>query len=99
IWKQPGDIATVPKYTVQSDYDYNFRNHLRWDNGIGNTDGSNNSLYYSKGDFLAFREVTLSYRLPPQVIKKVFMQNLEVFGSVYNLGYLTHYEGLMPEVY
>ncbi|MBO9596055.1 MAG: SusC/RagA family TonB-linked outer membrane protein [Niabella sp.] len=99
VWKQPGDRATVPKYTVQSDYDYNFRNHLRWDNGIGNSDGSNNSLYYSKGDFLAFREVTLSYRFPQKLIGRVFLQNLEVFGSVYNLGYLTHYNGLMPEVY
>lgn len=99
IWKQPGDIATVPRYTVQSDFDYNFRNHLRWDNGIGNTAGSNNSLYFSKGDFLAFREISLSYRLPSNWMKKIFLQNLEVFGAAYNLGYLTRYDGLMPEVY
>lgn len=99
IWKQQGDIATVPKYTVQSDFDYNFRNHLRWDNGIGSTVGSNNSLYFSKGDFLAFREVSLSYRFPSKFINKIFLQNLEFFGSVYNIGYLTPYDGLMPEVY
>ncbi|MCU7693872.1 SusC/RagA family TonB-linked outer membrane protein [Haoranjiania flava] len=99
IWKQQGDIATIPKYTVQSDFDYNFRNHLRWDNGIGSTAGSNNSLYFSKGDFFAFREVSLSYRLPSKWINTISLQNLEFFGSVYNIGYLTKYDGLMPEVY
>ncbi|MDM1295916.1 TonB-dependent receptor [Sphingobacterium sp. N143] len=99
-WQGTGHDAKYPKYTVQSDFDYNFRNHMRWDNGLGNTGGgSNNSLYYGKGDYLAFREVSLSYRFKADFLRKAKVQGLEVFGGVYNLGYLTNYEGMMPEIF
>jgi len=99
-WMQPGDDAKYPRYTVQSDVDYNFRNHQRWDNAIGNSGGgSNNSLYYGKGDFLAFREVSLSYMLRSPLLKKAYISGLEIFGGVYNIGYITAYDGLMPEIY
>jgi len=101
IWKQQGDIATIPRYTVQSDADYNYRNHLRAGNGLGTTSvySTNNSLYYSKGDFLAFREVSLNYHLQANFLKKAYIQGLDIFGGIYNIGYLTAYDGLMPEVY
>ena len=99
-WQTEGHDAKYPKYTVQSDYDYNFRNHMRWDNGLGNTSGgSNNSRYYGKGDYLAFREVSLSYRMKNEFLKKARVQGLEVFGGVYNLGYITKYDGMMPEIF
>jgi len=99
-WKKQGDIATIPKYTVQSDVDYDFRNHLRWDNQIGSTGyASNNSLYFSKGDFLAFREVSLSYQLNAGFLKNTFIRGVELFAGVYNIGYITGYDGLMPEIY
>ena len=86
---------------MQSDADYNYRNHLRASNGLGTTGvyATNNSLYYSKGDFLAFREVSLNYRLQADFLKKARIQSLDLFGGVYNIGYLTAYDGLMPEVY
>ena len=100
IWKKQGDVASIPRYTVQSDYDYNWLNHNRNSNGIGNSGyASNNSLYYSKGDFLAFREVSLSYYLQTAFLKSAYMQGIELFAGVYNIGYLTPYDGLMPEVY
>lgn len=99
-WQYEGHNAKYPKYTVQSDYDYNFRNHMRWSNDIGNSSGgSNNSLYYGKGDFLAFREVSLSYILKADFLKKASLRQLELFGGVYNLGYITAYDGMMPEIY
>lgn len=73
---------------------------MRWDNGLGNTSGgSNNSRYYGKGDYLAFREVSLSYRMKNEFLKKARVQGLEVFGGVYNLGYITKYDGMMPEIF
>lgn len=99
-WQYEGDDAIYPKYTVQSDYDYNFRNHNRWDYQIGNTGGgANNSLYYSKGDFLAFREVSLSYQFPKRIMDDLNLSGLELYVGVYNIGYLTRYDGLMPELY
>ncbi|GAA0560650.1 SusC/RagA family TonB-linked outer membrane protein [Chitinophaga japonensis] len=101
IWKQQGDQASIPRYTVQSDVDYNWDNHLRPSNGIGASSGysSNNSLYYKKGDYLAFRELSFSYRLKSPLLQKAYIQNLELFAGVYNIGYITGYDGLMPEVY
>src|SRR5699024_5747752 len=75
-WQGEGHQATYPKYTVQSDFDYNFRNHMRWDNAIG-SNGSNNSLYYGKGDYIAFREVSLSYQLRSEFLKKAKITGLE----------------------
>lgn len=99
-WQYEGHDAQYPKYTVQSDFDYNFRNHMRWDNGIGNSSGgSNNSLYYQKGDYIAFRELSFSYRLESDFLKKASVQRLELFGGVYNLGYITKYDGMMPEIF
>ncbi|MFT3824191.1 MAG: SusC/RagA family TonB-linked outer membrane protein [Chitinophagaceae bacterium] len=101
VWKKPGDIAVIPRYTVESDFDFGYRNHVRNDNGIGNSVGnsSNSSLYYNKGDFIAFREVSLSYQLRNRLLKKAAIQNLEVFAGIYNIGYITPYDGLSPEIY
>jgi TonB-linked SusC/RagA family outer membrane protein len=102
IWKEQGDIASIPKYTVQSDADYRFRNHLRNSNGLGSGSGytTNNSLYYEKGDFLAFREVSISYQVPlPAVFRKAHVESISLFAGVFNLGYITAYKGLMPEIY
>lgn len=102
IWKEQGDIASIPKYTVQSDADYRFRNHLRNGNNLGSGSGysTNNSLYYEKGDFLAFREVSLSYQVPlPAVFRTGHIESLSLFAGAFNLGYLSSYSGLMPEIY
>lgn len=101
IWQNPGDEATIPKYTVQSDADYNYRNHLRNGNSLASTSGyiTANSLYHSKGDFLAFREISLSYRLSGAFLKKANISSVSLNFGVYNIGYLTKYDGLMPEIY
>jgi hypothetical protein len=86
---------------VRSDADYGIRNHLRTGESLSGSSGyiTANSLYYKKGDFLAFREISFSYSLPEQYARKVFMKGCEIFGGVYNLGYITEYDGLMPEIY
>ncbi|PST83573.1 SusC/RagA family TonB-linked outer membrane protein [Pedobacter yulinensis] len=101
IWNNPGDQASIPKYTVQSDADYNYRNHLRNGNGLVSSSGytTANSLYHSKGDFLAFREVSFSYALRGTFLKKAHIAGVNLFAGVFNLGYLTKYDGLMPEIY
>ena len=101
IWRNQGDIATIPKYTVQSDADYNYRNHLRNSNGLASSSGyiTANSAYHSKGDFLAFREASLSYRLKANFLKKAHIAAVNLNAGVYNIGYLTKYDGLMPEIF
>jgi TonB-linked SusC/RagA family outer membrane protein len=102
IWKQQGDIASIPKYSVRSDSDYGIRNHLRPSSdlsGGGSGYKTNNSLYYKKGDFLAFRELSFSYQVPKKFTERLFLSDLELYGGIYNIGYITAYDGLMPEVY
>ncbi len=102
IWKEQGDIASIPKYSVRSDADYKIRNHLRSStelSGGGSGYKTNNSLYYKKGDFLALREISFTYTFPQKIAKKFFMSGLELNGGIYNIGYLTEYDGLMPEIY
>jgi TonB-linked SusC/RagA family outer membrane protein len=57
--------------------------------------------YYQKGDFLAVRELTLSYELSPTLLRNALKQRIQgirayVTGS--NLAYFTEYNGTLPEV-
>ncbi len=107
IWKVQGDVGKkYPRFSF-ADYDIGFRNHLRFISaltgysgvGIDNSYGVDNSIYYTKGDFLAFREISLSYNLPSKICKTLTMKSIVLNAGVYNIGYLTAYKGLNPEVY
>lgn len=99
IWKQPGDIATIPRYDVESDWDYGKRNHGRPNSPtIGFSGGSVNTLYIKKGDYLAFREISFTYALRNNWLKAVGVDSADLTAAVYNLGYWSKYDGLTPEV-
>ena len=106
-WQKQGDAGKkYPRFSF-ADYDIGFRNHLRFISGqtgysgvgIDNSYGVDNSIYYSKGDFLALREVSLSYNLPAKVCRFLSMNSITLNGGVYNIGYLTAYKGFNPEQY
>ncbi|MBB5440725.1 TonB-linked SusC/RagA family outer membrane protein [Pedobacter sp. AK017] len=100
IWQNQGD--TDKKYARFSfaDFDFGQRNYLR--NGtLGNNNGYNSdvSAMFSKGNFLAFREISIAYDIPKKILNKIRASGLNIFATIYNVGYLTAYEGLNPEVY
>jgi hypothetical protein len=108
FWKEQGDIAKYPRYDNASDFDNGYRNHVRGllgtsNSGIGNRvgGGSDSTLYIKDGDFLAFREVSFSYDFSIKDIKldKLGLSALNISLNAYNLGYLTKYDGLTPEIY
>ncbi len=107
IWQKQGDTGKKYARFSFADYDIGFRNHLRFISsqtgysgvGIDNSYGVDNSIYYSKGDFLAFREVSLSYNLPGKICKILSVSNIALNGGIYNIGYLTAYKGFNPEQY
>jgi len=103
MWWEQGDQATIPRYSVASDWDNGKRNHVRSTSysGVGPRHDYTypNSLYIKKGDFLAFREFSLSYNLPTSLAKKANMSNIIFNAGVYNFGYLTQFDGLTPEHY
>lgn len=103
VWWAPGDDAQYPRYSAASDFDNGKRNHVRGTSyplvGPQHTYSYGHSAYISKGDFLAFRQLALSYRLPSSIAQKLRLQNLDLQVTGNNLGYLTAYDGISPEHY
>ncbi|WP_126246280.1 SusC/RagA family TonB-linked outer membrane protein [Chitinophaga rhizosphaerae] len=100
VWKNQGDAGRKYARFSFADYDFGQRNYLR-NGSLGNNSSYNSdvSVMFQKGDFLALREITLSYDLPSIWVKKFRSTGLNVYASVYNVAYLTAYKGLNPEVY
>ena len=103
VWWEQGDDARYPRYSAASDFDNGKRNHVRNTSypmvGPQHTYSYGHSAYISKGDFLAFRQVSLSYRLPTSFVQKLRLENLSLQVMGNNLGYLTAYDGISPEHY
>jgi TonB-linked SusC/RagA family outer membrane protein len=100
VWKNQGDEGKKYARFSFADYDFGQRNYLR-NAPLGNNSSYNSdvSVMFEKGDFIALREITLSYDFPLHIIKKLRSTGLSVFASVYNVAYLTKYGGLNPEIY
>jgi hypothetical protein len=101
IWKQPGDVGKKYARFSFADYDFGQRNYIRQVTTVGtnNSYGVDISSMFEKGDFLAFREIYLGYELPKDLVRKTRLGGINVFGSIYNIGYLTKYKGVNPETY
>lgn len=81
-WQQPGDIATHPAPVA------------------GRSDGTNkaSSRYLEDGSFFRLRNVTLSYALPANALKKLRMQAASIYVSGDNLLTISKFSGMDPEV-
>ncbi len=55
------------------------------------------SMFVYKGDYLAFREVSLAYSFEKDIVNKIGLDNLEVSLIGQNLGYWTKAETYSPE--
>jgi len=60
--------------------------------------GVTSTLGIEKGSFLRLNTLTLGYTVPKSALSKVHINNLRVYGSVYNVLTITGYKGLDPEV-
>ncbi len=83
-WQKQGDITDVPRYYWA---DQQAQNNLF----------RGNSRYFERGDFLAIRELTLSYNLPRSILQKFRISNVRFNITGNNLHYFTSYHGLNPE--
>jgi TonB-linked SusC/RagA family outer membrane protein len=73
------------------------KNYTRINNANANLNG-NNSRFYEKGDYLACREISLSYNFGRSLLSKTkVLTNARVFASVNNLFYVTKFTGPTPE--
>ncbi len=88
-WKEQGDIAEQSRY-------YWGGERVQRNNFLGVTDRGN-SIFYQKGDFLCLREITFSYSLPDEFLKRINLNGLRLNITGNNLYYFTKYKGLNPE--
>lgn len=100
VWQKPGDAGKQYARFSFADADFGQRNYLRGAT-LGNNHGyaSDVSTLIEKGDFMSLREISVSYNVPADVLRRFRSTGLNVFASVFNVAYLTKYKGLNPEVY
>jgi TonB-linked SusC/RagA family outer membrane protein len=55
------------------------------------------SMFYNKADYLAFREVSLGYSLPSDLLKKINVESIKFTLTGQNLGYLSDSTLFSPE--
>lgn len=55
------------------------------------------SMFYNKADYLSFREVTLGYSLPSDLLKKAKIEGIKLTLTGQNLGYLSKSTLFSPE--
>lgn len=65
---------------------------------MGNASPVIHSWAIEDGSFLRLNNVTLGYSLPKNLISKVHMSRLRIYGTVYNALLWTNYSGYDPEV-
>jgi len=85
-WKQPGDVTWVPKPVYQSAYPGNPRQLSEY-----------STLSYEKTDYIKLKNVNLSYNFPQEWVKSMYISNLQLYVSAYNLWTTTTYPGHDPE--
>ena len=93
-WENQGDVTDVPKFywadqVAQSNY---WRGDPR---NVNNGGGS--SIHYEKGDYLALRELTISYDYAAEWYRKIGIENVRLNLTGNNLMYFTNFSGLSPE--
>ena len=98
-WSPTNTITDIPKvyYADQVASPLGKRNYTR--SNVANVAlNSNNSRFYEKGDYLAGREITLSYDLPKTILSKTrVLSQSRVYVSGNNLFYITDFSGPSPE--
>ena len=100
IWQKEGDVGKKYARFSFADYDFGQRNYLRNASlGTNYSYSSDVSTMIQKGDFLAFREISIGYDIPKELLRRTHFTGLNVFASVNNLGYITGYQGFNPETY
>ncbi|MEM6631714.1 MAG: TonB-dependent receptor [Bacteroidota bacterium] len=60
--------------------------------------GAPTSYWVEEADFIKLRNVRLSYNFPMDIIERVKLENLMLFGSINNALVWTNYTGFDPEV-
>jgi hypothetical protein len=81
-WKNPGDITDIPRATLVDSNQNSFIN-TRW---------------VEDGSFMRVRDISLSYNFDQNILDKLRLSGLRVYGNLKNWFTFTDYTGYSPEV-
>lgn len=98
-WSPTNTVTDIPKvyYADQVGAPAGKKNYTRGNNA-GQVLNGNNSRFYEKGDYLACREITLSYDFSKGLLSKTkVLSQARVFFNINNLFYVTKFSGPSPE--
>ncbi|MGQ7868634.1 SusC/RagA family TonB-linked outer membrane protein [Sunxiuqinia sp. sy24] len=90
-WTTENPTSNIPIFTLVDRQ----RNHLAAGGDQGSMTSSSSRMW-EKGDYLALREVTLSYNFNEELLRNVF-QNLRLYVTGSNLAYFNGFSGSSPE--
>jgi len=70
--------------------------------GLRNDNTNNNNrpsdLYIEDGSFLKCKNITLGYRLPENILSKIYVHSIRIYATVANAFTITKYKGMDPEI-
>ena len=96
-WSPANTSTDVPKVYYADQVAGSKQNYTRANNA-NPVLNSNNSRFYEKGDYLACREITLSYNFPKSILSPVkALSQARIYASLNNLFYITGFSGPSPE--
>ncbi len=98
-WSPTNTNTDVPKvyYADQVSAPIGKKNYTRINNANANLN-SNNSRFYEKGDYVALRELTLSYDFSESFLSRTkVLKQSRIYVSANNLFYITKFSGPSPE--
>ena len=98
-WTTSNTDTDIPKvyYADQVAAPLGKKNYTRINNA-GRVLNGNNSRFYEKGDYLACREITLSYTFSGKMLQKTkILSQARVYVNLNNMFYITKFSAASPE--
>lgn len=63
-----------------------------------NDNNRSSDLFIENGSFLRCKNITLGYHLPENILSKIHLHSVRVYGTVNNAFLITKYSGMDPEI-
>lgn len=96
-WSPTNTQTDIPKVYFADQVAGSKQNYTRANNAGAVLNG-NNSRFYEKGDYLASREITLSYEVAKPILARAkIISQARIYTSLNNLFYITDFSGPSPE--
>lgn len=96
-WSPTNTNTNIPKVYYADQVVGSKQNYTRGNNASAVLNG-NNSNFYESGNYLACREISLSYDFPKSLLDKTkFLSKMRIYASAENLFYAKKFSGPTPE--